>query len=169
MVTVLKRGNKNVVEDRNRKDYAEKKWEQSVREELAKKKGVNAGPKLTKEEQATLDAQRRKEKEIRSNVQIVHDKLVRGLDLVKAIVIGNSADVAQYLVDLIRLLLKLAARNAGALVGDDIFKTYLQIGQCTAESLETIRVPLGVATLRSMKAEPIPERWQQEPLIGELP
>jgi hypothetical protein len=88
------------------------------------------------------------------------------LDLVKAIVNGNSNDVADYLVELIRLILKLAARNAGALVGDGIFEAYLQIGRCTDDSLESIRVALGVATLRSMNSEPIPERWQQEALIG---
>ncbi|KAM3583875.1 translational activator of GCN4 [Umbelopsis sp. WA50703] len=164
-VDVLKRGNKNAVEDRNRKDYAEKKWEQSVRDELAKKKGVNAGPKLTKEEQATLDAQRRKEKEIRSNVQKVHDSIVRGLHLVTAIVDGNTGEVAQYLVELIRLITKLASRNAGALVGESIFDTYIHIGRCTDESLETIRTVLGVATLRSMKFEPIPDRWTQESLL----
>jgi hypothetical protein len=163
---VLKRGKKAVVEDRNRKDYAEKKWEQSIREELAKKKGVNAGPKLTKEEQATLDAQLRKEKDIRRNVQNIYDRLIKGLDLVKAIVKGNSEETANHLVVLIRSLLKLCDRNAGALVGEDLFDTYLQIGTCTDESLESIRTSLGVATLRSMKAEPIPEGWQQEPLIG---
>lgn len=137
-----------------------------MRDELAKKKGGNAGPKLTKEEQATLDAQRRKEKEIRSNVQKVHDRIVRGLHLVEAIVDGNTGEVAQYLVELIRLITKLAARNAGELVGESIFDTYIHIGRCTDESLETIRTVLGVATLRSMNFEPVPERWTQEPLLG---
>ncbi|CAG8711008.1 925_t:CDS:2, partial [Scutellospora calospora] len=49
-VDVLK-NKKQVVENRNKKDYQTEKWEREVREKIAQKKGVST-PKLTKDEQA---------------------------------------------------------------------------------------------------------------------
>src|SRR4051794_26780264 len=116
IVSIVLKRNKQVVEDRNRKDYADKMWEKQVRAEIAKKKGVTTQHKLTKDEQATLDAQLAKESVIRKSTQSVYEHIKRGLQLVRAVVKGNSESMESRLVDLVRLLLKVAHHGAGRLV-----------------------------------------------------
>ncbi|RUS31239.1 hypothetical protein BC938DRAFT_478212 [Jimgerdemannia flammicorona] len=165
-VDVLKRNQKSTVEDRNRKGYAEEKWEREIREQIAKKKGTDASKnqKLTKDEQATLDTQIAKEAGIRKHVQQVHEKLVRGLQIVRAMVAGGKEALEQRLVELVRILLAVAVKRAGVLVEEDIVDTYLELGKCASDRIESIREPLGLATLRGLKIYPIPERWEEEPL-----
>lgn len=126
-VTVLKRSQKNVVEDRNRKGYAEEKWEREVREQIAKKKGTDASKqqKLTKDEQATVDAQMAKEAGIRKHVQEVYGKLIRGLQITRAMINGSKEALEERLVELVRILLAVAEKGAGVLVEENIVDTYL--------------------------------------------
>src|SRR5438067_8293528 len=84
-IIVLKRNKKNIIENRNRKDYQTEKWERELRESIAKKKGEQT-PKLTKEEQAAVDVQLAKESEIRKSVKRIRSKLTRGLDIIDALV-----------------------------------------------------------------------------------
>ncbi|OAD81494.1 hypothetical protein PHYBLDRAFT_129715 [Phycomyces blakesleeanus NRRL 1555(-)] len=167
-VDVLKK-NKSVVSDnRNRKGYEDQKWEEELRAELAKKKGITTAQKLTREEQVILDAQRKKEHEIRDHVQQVYEKITLGLHIVRALVSGNVEALSDHLVILVRVLLDLATKkNAGLLVGHDITNTYLQIGLCVTDSILPIREAIGLATLRSNNVDQIPSRWLDEPL-GDL-
>ncbi|KAI9014595.1 armadillo-type protein [Phycomyces nitens] len=166
-VDVLKK-NKSVASDnRNRKGYEDQKWEEELRAELAKKKGIAITQKLTREEQAVLDTQRKKEHEIRSHVQQVYEKITLGLHIVRALVTGNGEALSDYLVVLVRVLLNLATKNAGLLVGEDITNTYLEIGLCVTDSILPIREAIGLATLRSNHVSQIPSRWLDEPL-GDL-
>ncbi|KAG0169361.1 translational activator of GCN4 [Apophysomyces sp. BC1015] len=162
-VDVLKK-NKKVVESRNRKGQEDKQWEDDLRAEIALKKGITQVKKLTKEEQAAVDAQRKKESEIRVHVQSVHDKLTLGLQIVRALVAGNSQALDSDLVTLVRTLLSAAINNAGLLTGEDITETYLELGLCISENIRPVREAIGLATLRANNVRPIPSRWLDEPL-----
>ncbi|KAF7728036.1 translational activator of GCN4 [Apophysomyces ossiformis] len=162
-VDVLKKS-KKVVENRNRKGQEDQKWEEELRAELAKKKGITEVKKLTKEEQAAVNAQLKKESEIRKNVQDVHDKITLGLQVVRALVAGNTQALDDYLVTLVRILLDAANSNVGLLTGEDLANTYLELGLCISESIRPIREAIGLATLRANKVQPIPGRWLDEPL-----
>ncbi|CAG8528815.1 4749_t:CDS:10 [Funneliformis caledonium] len=159
-IDVLKRSKKVIVENRNRKDYKTEKWERELRESIAKKKGTT---KLTKEEQAAVDAQLAKESEIRKNVEQVRLTLIRGLDIVDALVESNSEAIEQHIVEFMRLL-NIIVQKSGPLVGDKAVNTYLRINKCTSEKIESIRDFIGLATLRAMDVQEVPERWLQEPL-----
>ncbi|CAB4435640.1 unnamed protein product [Rhizophagus irregularis] len=138
-IDVLKRNKKNIVENRNRKDYQTEKWERELRESIAKKKGDSSNtPKLTKEEQSAVDAQLTKESEIRKNMEILCLKLTRGLDIVDALVEGNSEAVEKHIVEIMRILINVVQKG-GPLIGDK-------------------------ATLRTMNVKEVPERWLHEPL-----
>ncbi|OBZ91073.1 Translational activator gcn1 [Choanephora cucurbitarum] len=154
--------NKKTESRNNRKGKNDDEWEEELRAELAKKKGV--AQKLTKEEQAAVNAQLRKETEIRAHVQSVHDKLTLGLDVVRSIVNGNSEAAEEYLVDLVRILISAGKHQAGRLVGELLVDTYCQLGHCVAEDIQPIRDAIALATLRANRIQPIPMRWLDEPL-----
>ncbi|CAG8803747.1 30729_t:CDS:2, partial [Racocetra persica] len=160
-VDVLK-NKKQVVENRNKKGYQTEKWEREVREKIAQKKGIST-PKLTKEEQAAVSAQLAKESETRKAVENVRLKLIKGLDIVGAMVKGNSEAVEQYIVELMKLLYNVLQKCV-PLIGEKAVNTYLDISLCTSEKIESIRIPIGLATLRVMEVQGIPEKWLQESL-----
>ncbi|CAG8561777.1 6442_t:CDS:10 [Ambispora gerdemannii] len=162
-VDVLKRNKQNVVENRNRKGYQTEKWEREVREEIAKKKGATNAPRLSKDEQAAVNAQMAKESKIRKQVQEVYFRYIRGLDIINAMIKGNAEKLENYVAELMRLL-TFVVTNGGVLVGDKASETYLQLGLCTTENISSIRVPIGIATLRAMEISEIPEHWLEEPL-----
>ncbi|ORX96881.1 ARM repeat-containing protein [Basidiobolus meristosporus CBS 931.73] len=161
-VDVLKRS--KYEENKNRKNYATDKWEEDLRKEIAKKRGEDKQVKLTKEEQATVDAQLAKESKIRKHIQGVYNKLVRGLDIIGAMVSGNKEALGEHLVDVVRLLLGGIVQKGGLLVGSKAVETYISVGDCTSDSLQGIREILGLATLRAIKVKEIPESWCAEPL-----
>ncbi|KAI9312237.1 armadillo-type protein [Dichotomocladium elegans] len=156
--------NKNVSENRNRKGFADDKWEEELRAELAKKKGLDKQKKLTKEEQTAVSAQLKKEAEIRSRIQKVYDTLSLGLQIVHALVKGNSDDLSGSLVTLVRTLLAIAGANGGVLLGDDLVDAYLALSECVDEDVYSIRHAIALATLRANQVSPIPSRWLDEPL-----
>ncbi|KAG2190049.1 hypothetical protein INT46_000027 [Mucor plumbeus] len=160
-VDVLKKDKKN--ESRgNRKGNNDDQWEEELRAELARKKGLTQ--KLTKDEQFAVNTQLKKEAAIRANVQSIFEKITLGLDVTRALVAGNAEGVEEYLVDLIRILLDAAKHNAGLLVGDVLVDTYLQLGDCVVEDIQAIRDAIALAALRSNNVHPIPSRWLDEPL-----
>ncbi|KAI7873032.1 armadillo-type protein [Spinellus fusiger] len=162
-VDVLKK-NTTVSEHRNKKGYADQKWEEELRAELAKKKGISQTQKLTKEEQLALDTQRKKERDIRTHVQSVHDKMTLGLHVVRALVVGNVETLSDHLSVLVPVLLNIATKNAGLLVGQEITDTYIDLGRCITHTIAPIREAIGLATLRVNNVDHIPSQWLDEPL-----
>ncbi|KAI8374572.1 armadillo-type protein [Radiomyces spectabilis] len=159
-VDVIKK--KTTTEHRNKKGFKDQQWEEELRAELAKKKGLVQ--KLTKEEQAAVDAQLKKESEIRDKVQKVHDQLALGLRMIGALIRGNTHAMEEYVVELVRILLLIGKTNAGMMVGESIVDTYLELGACVSENVYTIRAAIALATLRANGVQPIPARWLDEPL-----
>ncbi|GAA5801232.1 hypothetical protein HPULCUR_006676 [Helicostylum pulchrum] len=165
-VDVLKKEKK--AESRgNRKGNSDDQWEDDLRAELAKKKGLTQ--KLTKEEQLAVNAQLKKEAIIRANVQTVYEKVTLGLNITCALISGNQEGSEEYLVDLIQILLDAARNSVGVLAGDLLIDTYLKLGDCVVEDLQPVRDAISLATLRANRIRPIPSRWLDEPLGSLVP
>ncbi|KAI8144145.1 armadillo-type protein [Fennellomyces sp. T-0311] len=161
-VDVLSKNKKGATESRGRKG-ADEKWEEELRAELAKKKGTPA-KKLTKDEQAAVDKQRKLEAETRGQVQTVCNHLSLGLDIIHSLVIGNPNDLKESLSELVSTLLSIAKAHGGLLVGERIVDTFMELGNCIDEDIYNIRNAIALATLRANKIGSIPSRWLDEPL-----
>lgn len=161
-VDVLKKDKKTESRGNRKGNNNDDQWEEELRAELAKKKGL--AQKLTKEEQFAVNTQLKKEAAIRAKVQSVFEKVTLGLDITRALVAGTAEGVEEYLVDLIRMLLEAAKHHVGLLVGNVLVDTYLQLGDCVVQDIQPIRDAIALAALRSNKIHPIPSRWLDEPL-----
>ncbi|CAO3663041.1 unnamed protein product [Rhizopus stolonifer] len=161
-VDVLQKDKKNESRNTNRKNKNDDEWEEELRAELAKKKGL--AQKLTKEEQAAVNAQLKKEAMIRQRVQESHEKIALALDVICAVIVGNSESSKEYLTEIERMILDAGNNHIGLLVGDKLFDTYLRLGDCVVEDIQAIRDAISLATLRANDIRPIPARWLEEPL-----
>ncbi|KAI9477816.1 MAG: armadillo-type protein [Benjaminiella poitrasii] len=161
-VDVLKKDKKNESRANRKGNKKDDEWEEELRAELAKKKGMPQ--KLTKEEQVAVNTQLKKEAEIRANVQTVYNKLSLGLSIITSLVSGNCEATTEHLIELIRILLNAAKHNVGLLVDETLANTYLKLGDCVDENIQSIRDAIALATLRSNKVHPIASRWLDEPL-----
>ncbi|KAF9359136.1 translational activator of GCN4 [Mortierella sp. AD094] len=168
-VDVLK-GMKKQGADRSRPAFDEQKFNREVKKALSAQKkapsssSAPAAPKLTKDEQASVDAQLAKESKIRKSVQNTYSHLMRGLAIINALIDGNSDELTARLVELVRLLLNGVVKRGGPLVGPVAVDTYLALGRCASDRLDSIRVPLALATLRGLDVKEVPENWLEESL-----
>ncbi|KAG0253420.1 translational activator of GCN4 [Actinomortierella ambigua] len=166
------RGMKKATPDRSRVAFDEKKYQREVSKALNSGKkpasggaaAASSGPKLTRDEQASVDAQLAKESKIRKSVQDTYLHLTRGLATIRALVNGNAEELTARLVELVRLLLNGVVKLGGPLVGSDAVETYLDLGMCVADRLESVRAPLAIATLRALEVNEVPANWTEEPL-----
>ncbi|KAG0031837.1 translational activator of GCN4 [Podila clonocystis] len=169
-VDVLKGMKKQGASADRRPAFDEQKFNREVKQALAAKKKAPTSPaqastpKLTRDEQATVDAQLAKESSIRKNVQNTYVHLMRGMAIIRALIKGNAEKLTARLVELVRLLLNGVVKRGGPLVGPVAVETYLALGHCVSDRLESIREPLALATLRSLDVKEVPENWQDEPL-----
>ncbi|KAF9283148.1 translational activator of GCN4, partial [Mortierella antarctica] len=169
-VDVLKGMKKQGASADRRPVFDEQKFNREVKQALAAKKKAPTSPaqastpKLTRDEQATVDAQLAKESNIRKNVQNTYVHLMRGMAIIRALINGNAEELTARLVELVRLLLNGVVKRGGPLVGPVAVETYLALGRCVSDRLESIREPLALATLRSLDVKEVPENWQDEPL-----
>ncbi|OCH93463.1 ARM repeat-containing protein [Obba rivulosa] len=144
------------------KGYKDAQWEAEVRKSLAGKKA--AAPALSKQDIALVQAQLEKESQIRKRVVKIKAKLERGLNLVHSILASRVENVRTVLSPIATLLLQGAFGRAVHLVGNESFQTYVDLADACSERLGTFRRWVGVATLRSLKVDGIPEELQVEPL-----
>ncbi|KAI1811390.1 ARM repeat-containing protein [Poronia punctata] len=151
--------------NKNTKDYDTLKWEEELRSQLAQKKGLQK--KLTADEQAKVNAQLKKEAEIRHSIQQLEARVTRGIGLVESLVSGPPTDASLWLGPSVSALL--AAMEAGVcqLVGRAAPLAYLSCSEKVAARLGSIRPFIGVATLRSLDVTSLPDSLMEENL-GEL-
>lgn len=144
-------------EDRNVKDYETKKWEESVRADIAKKKAAAGGPKkLSKEEQAQLAEQEK----IRQAVESRAARLRRPLKLVEAlskaagsVENGKAAWFPPSVMCLIGLL-----RDASDLVGSEAAACMLALSTNITDRFDSLlRRVVGVVSLRALGADALLE------------
>lgn len=99
------------------------KWEAEVRQSLANKKA--GGPKLSKQDEAALQAQLVKEKGIRAAVDALKLRLCEGLDIVESLVDTQLEAFQGYISPITSLLLSCALGKPAELVDDALFNTFI--------------------------------------------
>ncbi|KAJ3828802.1 translational activator GCN1 [Lentinula raphanica] len=165
-IDVLSSTNKADVRDRKGKDSEINKWEDELRKSLAEKKGqaARAPPTLTKQQHALIQAQLAKEGQVRAKVNDIHSKLIRGLHIVQSLLQTSVDEFRMYISPIVTLLLDGALAKGSVFVGDLAFETYLLLAQRCSERLSTFRKWIGIATLRCLRKNVVPEDLQAEPL-----
>jgi hypothetical protein len=118
--------NKKPVETQKKgKGYKDAQWEAEVRKSLAEKKKGVGNVTLSKQDQALVQGQLEKEAAIRQRVEGTRAHILRGLNLVEAIVRVRPQELHAYLSLIISTLLSGAFGKSSTLVGDRGFETYL--------------------------------------------
>jgi hypothetical protein len=164
------RKDKQVVEDKNRRNYATEKWEQDLRAELAAKRAAQEKkPRMTRDEIALVETQRQRESEIRRSVQSISERLERGLNVLEAIIEGDASAAHEHLPRIQALLLEVAKSSQhlngyGWLAGPRAVQVYITLaGDCT-DPVDAYAHPMAAAILRHRQID-VPQNWSQEPLM----
>lgn len=159
---------KKYVENKNTKDYAEKKWEESVRKEVASKKNSKASDKkkLTKEEQAKYDKQLEEEKVVRDRLKLFYNSASCSFGLLgKLSELGTSyPDGLDFWFPYsVTALIQLFTSSALKLCGDEPSKVFLKLSNNISSRLTPLREFVGIAILRTLGVK-INENFTEEPL-----
>lgn len=160
-VDVLQRKGNDAAPNKNTKDYNILKWEEELRSQLEKKKGQIR--KLTAEEASKVNAQLKKETQIRASIKDIQTKLLRGIGIINSLVTGPPTDASMWLGSAITLLLNIIEAGAGLILGEAACLAYVACSGKMANRLGPIRPFIGAATLRLRNAS-LPEMYTQEPL-----
>lgn len=148
--------------DKSAKDYNTLKWEQDLRDQLAKKQGQQK--KLSADDQAKVKAQLAKEAKIRSDVAVIAANLRRGIGLVNSLISGPPTDTDVWMSNAASSLYHTINEGAAMVVGDSAAKAYLYLAEKITPRLGPLRRFIGVATLRGRGYSELPEGLLQEPL-----
>ncbi|KAL2115355.1 hypothetical protein VTJ04DRAFT_9610 [Mycothermus thermophilus] len=151
----------NVVPNKNVKDYDLLKWEEELREQLAQKKGTQK--KLTADEQAKVNAQLKKEAEIRENVRQVAAKVLRGFGIVKALATGPPTDSSRWIGAAVNATLEAIKAGATLITGETGPLAFVSLADQISSRLGIMRPFIGVATLRAFEVTALPDNLTQEP------
>ncbi|KAK1228592.1 translational activator of GCN4 [Marasmius sp. AFHP31] len=154
---------KGDAQPRKGKDAEIAQWEADIRKSLANKKATNTVT-LTKQQQTAVNAQLAKEADIRKRVTLIQSNLDRGLSLVRSLINAYVPEFRVYISTVVALLLDGALDKGSLLCGQAAFETYLELAQCCSERLDTFRKWMGIAVLRCLRPNVIPEELQAEPL-----
>ncbi|GAP85739.1 putative translational activator GCN1 [Rosellinia necatrix] len=150
------------VPNKNTKDYDTLKWEEELRQQLAQKKGLQK--KLTADEQSKVNAQLKKEAEIRHSIQQVEARLIRGISIIQSLVSGPPTDASLWLGPSVTALLGAMEAGACLIVGKSAPSAYLAASKKVTTRLGAIRPFIGVATLRAADITSLPENMMEENL-----
>jgi hypothetical protein len=166
-VDVLAKGSQRQVPNRNVKDYDTLKWEEELRAQLAQKKGQER--KLTPDEQAKVKAQLTKESSIRAEVYDVDFRLRRGVGTIQSLAEGPPTEAEMWMGPAVRALLDIISAGAGLVVGDVASIAYLACSGRVSPRLGSVRVSIGVGTLRALGTSQLQAEFEEEPLGGMAP
>ncbi|OTB14960.1 hypothetical protein K445DRAFT_318334 [Daldinia sp. EC12] len=153
---------KQTLPDKNTKDYDTLKWEEELRSQLAQKKGQQR--KLTADEQAKVNAQLKKESEIRRKIQHLESRLMRGFGIIRSLVNSPPTEPNLWIGPSISALLAALEAGAGLITGDAGPTAYLSCSDRVTPRLGAIRPFIGVATLRALGITSLPENMTEEGL-----
>ncbi|KAK4189693.1 putative transcription factor [Podospora australis] len=151
----------NVVPNKNTKDYDTLKWEEELRQQLAAKKGTQK--KLTADEQAKVNAQLKKEAEIRNTVRLTAAKLLRGFGIVKSLATGPPTDATRWIGPAVKAVLDVIDAGACLITGETGPMAFIALADQVASRLGSIRPFIGAATLRAHEVSALPDALTQEP------
>ncbi|KAK8057620.1 eIF-2-alpha kinase activator GCN1 [Apiospora saccharicola] len=148
--------------NKNTKDYDTLKWEEDLRAQLAAKKGTQK--KLTADEQAKVNAQLKKESEIRKSVQLLAARLLRGIGIIQGLINGPPTEASLWMGPAVNALLKAMEAGACLITGDAAPEVYLACAEKVTDRLGSIRPFIGVSTLRALGVTGLPENLEEEGL-----
>ncbi|SCU87824.1 LAMI_0D07624g1_1 [Lachancea mirantina] len=155
---------------RNGKDSETLKWEEEIRKKQAAKRTTTK--KLSKDEQDLVDAQLRKESAVRAEVGIRYLRLSTSLNLIRSLTIGASlvenGSQKWYPAIIHDLLAALQEENIWELVKLQGIETYLALSKITSPRLSSLRLFVGLATLRVLGVSHIPENYLKESALDLL-
>ncbi|KAI1879333.1 hypothetical protein JX265_002287 [Neoarthrinium moseri] len=154
--------NAQTLPNKNTKDYDTLKWEEELRSQLAAKKGTQK--KLTADEQAKVNAQLKKESEIRKSIQQIEARLLRGVGIIQGLITGPPTDTNLWMGPSVNALLKAMEAGACQITGDSAPSAYLACADRVTSRLGSIRPFIGVATLRALGVTGLPENLIEEGL-----
>lgn len=162
------------------KNAAIEKWEAELRSSLASKKTSKSPVNLSKHDKELLDVQLRKEAEIRRGVNNVISYFRRGFAFIRSTVNAKSEEFALYLPSVVSYVLESSVKQAAVLIREDAYATFIVsaadlsvlsilmivqvIGQTCSDRLGLYRAWIGMATLRCLNAEIVPDDLKVEPL-----
>ncbi|BGP21302.1 translational activator of GCN4 [Rhodotorula toruloides] len=146
----------------NSKEHQIALWEAELRESLSRKKPVAA--QLSKQDRATLDKQLALESEIRAQVGTALGRLRRGFRFALCLISSQAELVREYLAKMIEQTLAVIMLQPATLVAEEAFETYLALANVCSERLGVFKTAIGVAVLRSVDAQVVPENYRAEPL-----
>lgn len=109
--------------DKKGKDAKTLQWESELRAQLAQKKGAER--KLTPDEKAKVEAQLKKEEEVRKRVSEIELKLKRGVGLIQSLASGAPTAVELWMYQGVNALLKCLEAGGGMIIGSGGVKAYL--------------------------------------------
>lgn len=151
-----------VVPNKNTKDYDTLKWEEELRAQIAQKRGQQK--KLTADETAKVNAQLKKEAEIRLRVQHTEARLLRGFGIVQSLVTGPPTDAALWMGPAVQALLDAIEAGATLITGEAGPSAYITLSSLISSRLGPMAPFVGVATLRAHDVSALPENQTQEPV-----
>jgi hypothetical protein len=154
----------NTVIDKKVKDYDTLKWEEELRDQLAKK--TKQVKKLTVDEQARVNAQLAKESDIRKRMIKIQDNLQRGVGIIHALATGPPTESERWIVQAVDMMQEIINAGAGLVLGEGASLVYLDCSQSVSTRLGALRSFIGISTLRAMGVTQLPEEYTAEPLNG---
>ncbi|GAA5986671.1 hypothetical protein JCM11641_001358 [Rhodosporidiobolus odoratus] len=146
----------------NSKEHQIALWEAELRESLARKKP--AASTLSKTDRLAFEKQLAIESEIRTKVAEALGRLRRGFQLALCLVRSNAELVREYLAKMVQKTLGVIMLQPATLVAEEAFATFQVLGDICSSRLGVFKVSLGVAVLRSVEAQVVPDNFRAEPL-----
>jgi hypothetical protein len=151
----------NAVPNKNSKDYDTLKWEEELRTQLAQKKGTQK--KVTADETAKVNAQLKKESEIRQNMRLIEARLRRGFGIVQSLATGPPTDASLWIGPVVESLLTVIEAGSSLITSDAGPLAFISCSNLVAPRLGSIRPFIGIATLRAHQVSSLSENLTQEP------
>jgi hypothetical protein len=131
---------------------------------LAQKTGQ--AKKLTRDEQAKVNAQLAKESVIRQEVSVIERKMRRGVGIIQSLAVGPPTEAEQWMGPAVNLLIQSIRAGAGLLVGDLPATAFVKCSQKISTRLGPLRPFVGVATLRTIGSIQLSDEYEQVDLGG---
>ncbi|RCI08649.1 hypothetical protein L249_4795 [Ophiocordyceps polyrhachis-furcata BCC 54312] len=163
-VDVLTKQKQGKIPNKNDKDYDILNWEEELRVQLEQKKGQQR--KLTSEETQKVNAQLKKESQIRDSVRKAEARLLRGVGFIKSLATGPPTDATLWLGTAVASLLGILNAGASLIIGDAASLAYIACSAKVTTRLGIVRQSIGAATLRALCLS-VPEEYVFENL-GDL-
>ncbi|ODQ64191.1 ARM repeat-containing protein [Nadsonia fulvescens var. elongata DSM 6958] len=167
-VDVLSKGKAKYTENKNSKDYAEKKWEENLRKEIDAKRANSASAKkkqpvekLTKDEQAKVDEQMAKEIIIREKINDIYIRVSRSVGIIAALSREAAKDIDNgiltWYAPACTGLTQALVNNVSILVGPAAVEAFFALSENMTRRLGNMRKFMAVAILRASDVE-IPDK-----------